>query len=181
MSQVRFDELTVGDVSAPLVVDGLSRTDFVRYAGASCDFNPMHHDDTIATRFGNPSVFGHGMLTAGITARVVVGWFGPAALRRYDVRRFEIDRSNQIATNLLGGLLGAASCIWGSGDQCAAMALQQGKGRANGRYTSRTLSLQCSTGRFDVSDDAYDAQPIQRDGKGQAAVLAARDCPAAIR
>lgn len=102
-------------------------------------------------------------------------------LRRYDVRRFEIDRSNQIATNLLGGLLGAASCIWGSGDQCAAMALQQGKGRANGRYTSRTLSLQCSTGRFDVSDDAYDAQPIQRDGKGQAAVLAARDCPAAIR
>ena len=86
MSQVRFDELAVGDVSAPLVVDGLSRTDFVRYAGASCDFNPMHHDDTIATRFGNPSVFGHGMLTAGITARVVVGWFGPEALRRYDVR-----------------------------------------------------------------------------------------------
>jgi uncharacterized protein len=101
-------------------------------------------------------------------------------LRRYEVRRFEINRSNQIATNLLGGLLGAASCLWGSGDQCAAMALQQGKGRADGRYTNRTLSLHCASGRFDVSDDAYDSQPIQRDGKGQAAVLAARDCPAAL-
>ena len=98
-------------------------------------------------------------------------------LRRYEVRRFEIDRSQQIATNLLGGLLGAASCLWGSGDQCAAMALQQGKGRADGRYTSRTLSLHCTSGRFDVSDDAYDSQPLQHDGKGQAAVLAARDCP----
>lgn len=95
---------------------------------------------------------------------------------RYDVRRFEIDRSNQIATNMLGGLLGAASCLWGSGDQCAAMALQQGKGRADGRYTRRMLSLHCASGRFDVSDDAYDSQPIQRDGKAQATVLAARDC-----
>lgn len=103
-----------------------------------------------------------------------------AGLLQYDVRRFEIDRSNQIATNLLGGLLGAASCLWGSGDQCAAMALQQGKGRADGRYTRRTLSLHCPTSRFDVSDDAYDSQPIQRDGKGQAPVLAARDCPSRL-
>ena len=43
-----------------------ARTMFVRYAGASGDFNPMHHDDTIATQVGNPSVFGHGMLTAGL-------------------------------------------------------------------------------------------------------------------
>lgn len=86
VARQRFGELAVGDVSEPLVVDGISRTDFVRYAGASCDFNPMHHDDTVATRFGNPSVFGHGMLTAGITARVVTGWFGPEALRRFDVR-----------------------------------------------------------------------------------------------
>lgn len=101
-------------------------------------------------------------------------------LRNYEVRRFEIDRTNQIATNLLGGLLGAASCLWGSGDQCAAMALQQGKGRANGQYTRRILSLDCASRRFDVSNDAYGSQPIQRDGKGQAEVLAARDCPARL-
>ena len=64
----------------------LTRTMFVRYAGASGDFNPMHHDDTIATQVGNPSVFGHGMLSMGLAARVVKDWFGPEAMRRYHVR-----------------------------------------------------------------------------------------------
>jgi len=99
--------------------------------------------------------------------------------RLYEVRRFEIDRSSQVATNLLGGLLGAASCIWGSSDQCLGMALQQGKGRAYGRYTTRRLRLDCASGRFDVSDDQFDPQPIERDGKRQALVLAQRDCRAA--
>jgi peroxisomal enoyl-CoA hydratase 2 len=81
-----FDQLSVGDEAPPLVVEDLSRTNFVRYAGASGDFNPMHHDDTVATSVGNPSVFGHGMLTAGLMARVVKDWFGPEALRRFQVR-----------------------------------------------------------------------------------------------
>lgn len=81
-----FEDLSVGDEAPPLVVEGLSRTHFVRYAGASGDFNPMHHDDTIATSVGNPSVFGHGMLTAGLMARVLKDWFGPDSLRRYQVR-----------------------------------------------------------------------------------------------
>src|SRR5918994_4343505 len=81
-----FEDLSVGDEAPPLVVENISRTHFVRYAGASGDFNPMHHDDTIATSVGNPSVFGHGMLTAGLMARVVKDWFGPEALRRFQVR-----------------------------------------------------------------------------------------------
>ncbi len=82
----RFDELKVGDAARPLVVENLTRTHFVKYAGASGDFNPMHHDDTIATQVGNPSVFGHGMLTAGLMARVVKDWFGPEAMRKLSVR-----------------------------------------------------------------------------------------------
>lgn len=81
-----YDSIQVGDEATPLVVENLSRTNFVRYAGASGDFNPMHHDDTIATQVGNPSVFGHGMLTAGLMARVVKDWFGPEAMRRFQVR-----------------------------------------------------------------------------------------------
>jgi peroxisomal enoyl-CoA hydratase 2 len=81
-----FEDLSVGDAATPLVVEDISRTHFVRYAGASGDFNPMHHDDTIATSVGNPSVFGHGMLTAGLMARVLTDWFGPTALRRFQVR-----------------------------------------------------------------------------------------------
>ena len=64
----------------------LTRTMFVRYAGASGDFNPMHHDDTIATQVGNPSVFGHGMLSMGLAARVIKDWFGAEAIRKVQVR-----------------------------------------------------------------------------------------------
>jgi acyl dehydratase len=78
--------IAVGDTAPPLVIENLTRTNFVRYAGASGDFNPMHHDDTIAAQVGNPSVFGHGMLTAGLMARVVKDWLGPEALRRIQVR-----------------------------------------------------------------------------------------------
>ncbi len=96
--------------------------------------------------------------------------------RRYDVRRFEIERGQQIATNLIGGLLGAASCVWGNQQQCIGMAAQQGKGRADGSYTQRRLTLHCDNGSFDVSDDDFDPQPVSRDGKGQAPVLLQRDC-----
>ena len=82
----RLTELSVGNEAPPLVIENLTRTMFVKYAGASGDFNPMYHDDTIATQVGNPSVFGHGMLTAGLMARVVKDWLGAGALRAFSVR-----------------------------------------------------------------------------------------------
>jgi acyl dehydratase len=84
-STVKYEDLSVGD-EQHAEFPALSRTMFVKYAGASGDFNPMHHDDTIATQVGNPSVFGHGMLTMGLAARVVKDWFGPEAIRRFQVR-----------------------------------------------------------------------------------------------
>jgi acyl dehydratase len=80
-----LSSITVGEERSQ-EFPALTRTMFVRYAGASGDFNPMHHDDTIATQVGNPSVFGHGMLTMGLAARVVKDWFGPEAIRRFQVR-----------------------------------------------------------------------------------------------
>jgi acyl dehydratase len=82
---VRFDALNIGDEKTE-DFPPLTRTMFVKYAGASGDFNPMHHDDTIAALVGNPSVFGHGMLTMGLAARVVKDWFGAEAIRRFQVR-----------------------------------------------------------------------------------------------
>ena len=85
MSAITNDAVSVGEERSQ-EFPALTRTMFVRYAGASGDFNPMHHDDTIATQVGNPSVFGHGMLTMGLAARVVKDWFGPEAIRRLQVR-----------------------------------------------------------------------------------------------
>ena len=85
MTAIQFDAVSVGEERSE-EFPPLTRTMFVKYAGASGDFNPMHHDDTIATQVGNPSVFGHGMLTMGLAARVVKDWFGPEAMRRFQVR-----------------------------------------------------------------------------------------------
>jgi 3-hydroxybutyryl-CoA dehydratase len=64
----------------------VTRTDLVRYAGASGDFNPIHHDEGFARQAGLPSVMAHGMLSAGLLASFVTRWFGPGSVRRYKVR-----------------------------------------------------------------------------------------------
>jgi acyl dehydratase len=64
----------------------LTRTHFVRYAGASGDFNPIHHDEVAARGLGYDSVFAPGMLTAGLLARYLTQLVGAGSLRRYRVR-----------------------------------------------------------------------------------------------
>lgn len=71
---------------APVRRHELTRTDLVRYAGASHDFNPMHHDEVAAQSAGLPSVFGHGMLSAALLAEAVTGFVGLGALVTYSVR-----------------------------------------------------------------------------------------------
>ena len=56
------------------------------YAGASGDFNPMHTDEVAAQAAGLPSVFGHGMFTAGLLATAVTNYVGIGNLKSYRVR-----------------------------------------------------------------------------------------------
>jgi acyl dehydratase len=83
--KLAFDEVQEGDEAPPLSHE-LGRTDLVRYAGASGDFNPMHHDEVAAQAAGLPSVFGHGMFSMGLLGRALTDWAGVGNLRRYQVR-----------------------------------------------------------------------------------------------
>ncbi len=79
--------LKAGDKHEAVVIDKINRTHIVKYAGASGDFNPLHHDDTVATSAaGYPSVFAHGMFSMGLTGRMLTDWLGPTALKTYGVR-----------------------------------------------------------------------------------------------
>jgi len=80
-----FDDVSQGDV-APEVSQDLGRTDLVMYAGASGDFNPMHHDEVAAQAAGLPSVFGHGMFTMGLLGKAITDYVGVGNLRLYKVR-----------------------------------------------------------------------------------------------
>jgi acyl dehydratase len=70
----------------PLVVGPLTRTDFVRYQGASGDMNPLHHDEVFARAAGYEAPLAIGMLSAGLLATYATDWLGAAAVRRFRVR-----------------------------------------------------------------------------------------------
>ncbi len=82
---LNFDDVAEGDAAEPRS-HTLTRTDLVRYSGASGDFNPMHTDDVAAREAGLPGVFGHGMFTAGLLATAVTDYVGIGNLRSYRVR-----------------------------------------------------------------------------------------------
>lgn len=79
------DEFAVGD-SYEHTVEDVGRVDFVKYAGASGDFNRIHYDDPHAQQAGYESVFGQGMLTAGVASRTVRNALGLQHLSEYRTR-----------------------------------------------------------------------------------------------
>jgi acyl dehydratase len=80
-------ELKVGETHTARLVDDLKRTQIVQYAGASGDYNPLHTDEVFTTQVaGYPSVFAHGMLTMGMTGKMVTDYVGDARLKKYGVR-----------------------------------------------------------------------------------------------
>jgi acyl dehydratase len=83
--KLQYDAINPGD-EAPVVSHRLTRTDLVKYAGASGDFNPMHTDEVAAKEAGLPSVFGHGMFSMGLLGRAVTDWAGVGNLKVYGVR-----------------------------------------------------------------------------------------------
>ena len=84
---LKASALKVGDTHEELVVNNLSRTQIVQYAGASGDYNPVHSDEIFATKVaGYPTVFAHGMLTMGLTGTMLTNYVGDGRLTKYGVR-----------------------------------------------------------------------------------------------
>ena len=80
-------ELKVGETHTAQLVEDLKRTQIVQYAGASGDYNPLHTDEIFTTKVaGYPSVFAHGMLTMGMTGKMLTDYVGDARLTKYGVR-----------------------------------------------------------------------------------------------
>jgi len=79
--------LKVGDTHEEQLVNNLPRTQLVQYAGASGDYNPVHTDEVFTTKVaGYPSVFAHGMLTMGMTGKMLTNYVGDGRLTKYGVR-----------------------------------------------------------------------------------------------
>lgn len=84
---LKASELKVGDVYEERLVEDLTRTQIVQYAGASGDYNPVHTDEPFGTKVaGYPTVFAHGMLTMGMTGNLLTNYVGDGRLTKYGVR-----------------------------------------------------------------------------------------------
>ena len=81
-----FEEVQEGDEAPPVSISNITRTHIVKYAGASGDFNPIHHDELYAIRAGYDRVFAMGMLSAGFLSHMVTDWVGDSNLRKFKVR-----------------------------------------------------------------------------------------------
>ncbi len=79
--------LKPGDAHEEVVVDDLTRTQLVMYSGTSGDYNPLHSDDLYAREVaGYPGVFAHGMLSMGLTGKMLTNYVGDGRLTKFGVR-----------------------------------------------------------------------------------------------
>jgi len=84
---LKASNLKVGDTFTQTLVEDLKRTQIVQYAGASGDYNPVHTDHPFAVEVaGYPSTFAHGMLTMGMTGKLLTDVVGDGRLTKYGVR-----------------------------------------------------------------------------------------------
>ena len=89
--KLRYADVKEGGDIPKFEVKNLTRTDIVKYAGASGDFNPIHHDETFARGAGYPTVFAHGMLNAGFVSKCLTDYVG-----RQNLRKFSVSFRNQV-------------------------------------------------------------------------------------
>jgi acyl dehydratase len=81
-----FEELETGLEIGRRSVE-ITRTDLVKYAGASGDFNPIHWNNDFALAVELPGVIAHGMFTMGAAVQLVVDWAGdPGVVVDYQTR-----------------------------------------------------------------------------------------------
>ncbi|MGM7679366.1 MaoC/PaaZ C-terminal domain-containing protein [Microbacterium sp. A94] len=90
---LHFDEVQVGD-ELPLVKFPLSLYRLVMWAGASRDFNSIHHNTEYARATGAPEMYANTMFLMGMWERAVRDWMGPrgriTAIRRFRMQRFNL-------------------------------------------------------------------------------------------
>ena len=84
---LNMSDLKTGDEHSEVVIDNLSRTQLVMYSGPSGDYNPLHTDDVYTKEVaGYPGVFAHGMLTMGLTGKMLTNYVGDGRLTKFGVR-----------------------------------------------------------------------------------------------
>jgi hypothetical protein len=93
-----------------------------------------------------------------------------------EVYRFEIDRTNQIAGNILNAVIGTSICLSGAERACQSSLMSQGKSKPEGWYAQRNVEINCTENSFDITGDKFKHQELDKDETGQMKLLANKYC-----
>ncbi|CAN5384284.1 dihydroxy-acid dehydratase [soil metagenome] len=86
MPRIDITDLSAGDDLDPWTDQELTVNRFMRYQGASGDYNPIHHDTEFAQAAGFPGPFAIGMLQMGTVATYLTDRFGADGVRALRVQ-----------------------------------------------------------------------------------------------
>ncbi len=88
----RFTEIEPGAALPVLVQGPITRTHIVKYAGASYDFNPIHHDEQFANKALSGGIIAHGMMVMGYLGKSVAAYLGTGQFDRFVSRNVAMTR-----------------------------------------------------------------------------------------
>ena len=89
----KFNEVQPGAALPAFEQGPVTRTDIVKYAGASWDFNPVHHDETFAKKARSGSIIAHGMMMYAYLGRLATAYLGTAEFDRFSARFVDVTRA----------------------------------------------------------------------------------------
>jgi acyl dehydratase len=81
-----------GEELPPLTKPAVTKTQLVKFAGASGDFNPIHTVEEAGQEAGLGGVIAHGMLIMGFAGEALTTWVPRSAIRKFSVRFSAITR-----------------------------------------------------------------------------------------
>lgn len=87
-----FAEIKPGAALPVLVQGPITRTQIVKYAGASYDFNPIHHDEPFANKALSGGIIAHGMMVMGYLGKSVTAYLGTGLFDRFVSRNVAMTR-----------------------------------------------------------------------------------------
>jgi acyl dehydratase len=88
----RFSSLAIGDQLTMIEQGPITRTQIAKYAGASYDFNPIHHDEEFAKRSLAGGIIAHGMMIMGYLGKCATAYLGTAQFQRFSSRNVAMTR-----------------------------------------------------------------------------------------
>ena len=93
---VKWDDLKEGEIGPKMEYGPLTRNEFVIYANAGGDTNPIHQDYMAAVRAGNKGIIAHGLYSHAMIGKMLTDWVEADNVVSYNGRMLGMTRPSDI-------------------------------------------------------------------------------------